>query len=193
MNKEIELKARVDKPEETRLELERLFGIGKVISKSDVYFRQPSEQMVRLRTEENGCCVTVKRKQLSGGTEINDELEFHVDDPEAFAVFMKISGAEKLYRKSKKGWSYESAEAEGNAVIELCEVSDLGWFLEIEIVIKNEEITEEIIEGAKKALYRLLAAAGIPERMIETRFYSEMIMEKKTRPVQRTGREKEVD
>ena len=67
-----------------------------------------------------------------------------------------------------------SAETEcGKATLELCKVEKLGDFIEIEIlsVTNNAETTEKI----QSELKRLLSRCGIPEKDIESRYYSEML------------------
>ena len=182
MNKEIELKARVNDPVEMRSMMDKLYGGGKDISKEDIYYLygnipgQSSEdrsQPVRLRTENDENVVTLKRKSVDDGIEMNDELEFGVDDQQAFLKFLQLTGASEWLVKTKRGWKY-SAEVNGfKAVIELCEVSTLGWFLEIEIVLSSPN--DEQAAAAKDTLYNILNKAGLSERDIESRYYSDML------------------
>ena len=146
MNKEIELKARVKDSAELKKRMERLYGVGEDISKDDIYYlygnipglnSEDRSQPVRLRTENDENVVTLKRKSVDAGIEMNDELEFSVDDQQAFLKFLQLTGASEWLVKTKRGWKF-SAEVNGfKAVIELCEVSTLGWFLEIEIVLNS--------------------------------------------------------
>ena len=110
------------------------------------------------------------------GIEVNDELEFMVDDGGNFLRFLKLTGAKEWVAKKKRGWKFVSTEADDDAVIELCEVSSLGWFLEIEIVI--DEPDKKKIGEAKLKIRNILRSVGISEDRIEPRYYSEMLIKK---------------
>ena len=194
MNKEIELKARVKQPEPLKKRLEALYGTAETILKDDIYYKYAringaeNEQPVRLRVENGRNIVTLKRKTVENGIETNDELEFGISDTTAFLEFLKLTGAVKWLEKNKRGWGVHAAVKGFNAVIELCEVSSLGWFIEIEIVL--EETEEERINQAAGLLLEILGQIGIPEDEIEPRYYSEMLLEKKDPPdsTNRTGK-----
>jgi len=182
MNKEIELKASVKEPGKLKNLLMDKYGEFILIDKNDIYYQYPSGQLARLRRENSSACVTVKRKTMAGGIEVNDELEFHVDNGENFLSFMQLTGAEEYLSKIKKGYRFTSNEG---AVIELCEVSSLGWFIEIEKVVpvpeKEEGTAYEInrIEEAKKLILGILDSLGIPESRLEHRYYSELLLGQK--------------
>lgn len=178
MNKEIELKARVNEPEKTKKLLESLYGEAENILKDDIYYIYRNigtehGQPVRLRSENNKNVVTLKQKSVANGVEINDELEFEVDNPENFLKYMQLTGAEQWLTKKKRGWKFDSDTDAGQAVIELCEVIGLGWFLEIEIVIESPE--QDQIEKAMNTIHKILEAAEISSDKIEPRYYSEML------------------
>ncbi len=182
MNKEIELKARVSEPEALRELLEKEYGGWDRINKDDIYYRYPQAQLVRLRRENDTNCITVKKKRVMNGIEVNDELEFNVDDGDGFLSFLQLTGAQEYLSKIKKGYRFTSGEG---AVIELCEVSSLGWFIEIEKVISipqefaGTESESRLIEDAKKVILGILSNLGIPESRLEHRYYSELLLGKK--------------
>lgn len=179
MNKEIELKAKVGDPEVFKELLEKKYGSCEPVKKDDIYYRYPQGQLVRLRRENNNNCITVKKKTVVNGIEVNDELEFNVDDGAGFLSFMKITGAQEYLNKIKKGCRFTSPEG---AVIELCEVSSLGWFVEIEKVISipddvsGKEAELSMIEDAKRVILGILSSIGIPESGLEHRYYSELLL-----------------
>ena len=179
MNKEIELKARVENPEAVKKHLSDSYGVCELIKKYDIYYQYPSGQLSRLRVEDGKNCVTLKRKKTENGIEINDELEFFVDDGEAFLEFLRMTGAVEYIRKIKTGYRYAAVAGDDAVTVELCEVSTLGWFIEIEKVIggSGAEITEDDIEYAQKLILKVLHETGIPEQDIEKRYYSEMLLE----------------
>ena len=182
MNKEIELKAHVENYKSVKKILSEKYGTPVEIHKDDIYYiyKQAGDsyrgQPVRLRVENGKNVVTLKQKSIKDGIELNNELEFGVDNGESFIKYMQLTGARKWVVKTKNGWKYKSSENGYEAVIELCEVSNLGWYLEIEIVIEspdNVQITE-----SKLKIKDILNSAGISEDQIESRYYSDMLLEK---------------
>ncbi len=181
MNKEIELKAHVDEPDLLKDRLSGIYGSPVLINKNDIYYLYDTDkqsgkgQPVRLRTENGVNTVTVKRKSVSNGIEINDELEFNVDNGENFIKFLQLTGAGKWVDKSKHGWKFTADVGAGKAVIELCEVSRLGWFIEIEIVVESPD--DKLIATAQEQILDILKIAGISREKIEQRYYSDMLLE----------------
>lgn len=183
MNKEIELKAWVDDPEVIKKWLTLQYGEAEEINKDDIYYlykcadTEETVQPVRLRVDNGKNVVTLKRKSQSEGIEINDELEFEVDKGENFLRFMQMTGAEAWVNKKKKGWKFWAQETGPAALIELCEVSSLGWFIEIEVVIDSPDKSQ--IKDAQRKIRNILESTGISENKIEQRYYSDMLLGKK--------------
>ncbi|MDC7225530.1 MAG: class IV adenylate cyclase [Spirochaetales bacterium] len=179
MNKEIELKAHVYEPEAVKMRLESLYGAAEAVSKDDIYYIYRTEidngrgQPVRLRSENGRNVVTLKQKSVEHGIEVNNELEFGVDIPENFIKYLQLTGADEWLTKKKRGWKFTSDYDRKAAVIELCEITGLGWFLEIEIVLQDPD--KQQIDGAEREILSILKKAGIPEDRIEPRYYSEML------------------
>ncbi len=184
MNKEIELKAHVDNHQKLLKILTEKYGQPQNISKNDIYYRYGLEerslpiQPVRLRDENGEYTVNLKRKSVENGIESNEELEFRLEEGEDFIAFMELTGAVRWYNKTKNGWKFtKSVElipgVFETAVIELCEVSSLGWFLEIEIVLKSPAQT--VFDSAKNKILEILKETGISENQIEPRLYSDML------------------
>ena len=118
-----------------------------------------------------------RRKASEGGIEINREREFEVSDPEAFSEFALRLGCEPFYEKRKRGLAFKAGRgaASGEATIEIIEVSGLGDFIEIEVLLEDED--PERVAVAQGEIRALLARSGVSEADIEPRFYSEMLME----------------
>jgi len=200
---EIELKAHVKDSEALRLLL-----LGKAqylwsFEKEDTYYFPTTnsdvfknsdipKSGVRLRsenktltdgTEKKIVYVTYKTKEVRDGIEINDEKEFEVCSNQygtitVFDEFLKMLGLKPGYSKLKKGWAFSN---EGINV-ELLEAEKLGWFLEIEIVVNDIDDQEKMditIGEAKKKLMGFLSELGIEKSAIESRYYSEMLNEKR--------------
>ena len=86
---------------------------------------------------------------------------------------MKLTGAIEWITKNKTGWKYTTTTKAGVAVIELCEVSSIGWFLEIEIVINDPD--DNLIAVAEQELHSILNSVGISRDCIEPRYYADLL------------------
>jgi len=149
---------------------------------------------LRVRQEKSGATgrtiVTIKRKETRAECEVNDEREFEVSDRAAFEELLELLGLEKRVYKHKQGWVWRYR----GITAELCEVSgfiykdqglggsekpadpeerNLGWFLELEILAKED--SRETVTAAREQLLALLEQAGIGKESIENRYYSEML------------------
>ena len=93
MTFEVELKARLKEPVEIEQRAAKLGEFKRETSQEDVYFRRrgdsnrlPAERY-RLRREGEQAVVTFKRPVEAGGLEVNQEVEFGVEDAHAFFQF----------------------------------------------------------------------------------------------------------
>jgi len=192
---EIELKTHVKNSEALRLLLQNKAQCLCSFEKEDTYYfsvvnSDIPKSGVRLRsenkifpdgTEKTTVYVTYKTKEVRDGIEINDEKEFEVYSSQnstikVFNEFLKMMGLKPGYSKRKRGWAFSREEI--NA--ELLEVEKLGWFLEMEIVVNDIDVSEEsnvIIEEKRKKLLGFLSELGIEKDAIESRYYSEMLKE----------------
>ncbi len=178
MKKEIEIKAHVSDPDKIRDRLKELYGDPEHIYKDDIYYKfKSSGKLVRLRDEGGITVITAKNKTLSGNTEVNDEIEFTVSDNEAFVRFLQLNEAESYIRKTKSGFKYLYGAGDKLITVELCEVTGLGWFIEIEKLVEINSADETSIEAARNDIYKVLSDSGIDETAIEKRFYTEMLLE----------------
>jgi len=184
---EIELKARVRDREAVESAVAAFASFAGEVDKRDAYWRAPEaaapeaaaaapRRDFRLRREAGTSVVTFKDKRVEDGIETNAEVEFGVDDPEAFEALALRLGCRRWYEKRKRGRRYEAASptaAGGKATIELVEVEGLGLFIEIEILVDDSDTRKA--DAARSELRGLLAAALVPEEDIEGRFYSELL------------------
>ncbi|HXV99143.1 MAG TPA: class IV adenylate cyclase, partial [Anaerolineae bacterium] len=133
---EVELKARLNQLEVTEARAAKLGVLKGETLKEDIYFRRRGDTAVvpadryRLRREQGRAIVTFKELVQAGGVEVNDEIEFGVDDAHAFFQFADRFGFEPFVVKRKKSRVYRVERAN----VELNEVEHLGNFLEIEIL-----------------------------------------------------------
>jgi predicted adenylyl cyclase CyaB len=199
---EVELKARVADKSSVEARVASFASFEGAVDKLDEYWHGPDWRIqrgkkgFRVRSESGAAdgrsVVTFKTKRSEGGIEINRESEFGVSDSEVFAEFALRLGCEPFYTKRKRGSRYHvdpcersaapglpsggGAEAcRGAATIELVEVDGLGDFIEIEILLPDENPADVAL--AQGEIRGLLARAGLGEDDIEPRFYSELLME----------------
>ncbi|WP_434239163.1 class IV adenylate cyclase [Borreliella burgdorferi] len=136
--------------------------------KTDIYYSN-QKKIIRIRklnTLEK--IVTFKKKILDNNhtVEINKEIEFKIDSINNFLTLIKELKFKKLYKKIKKSLIYQT----NNLNIEINEIKNLGFFLEIEKMINNQND----IDLAKKEIDNMINQFGLKEN-IETRPYSELL------------------
>jgi len=180
MTFEVELKARLADPAAIEAQAVQLGVFEKETYKEDVYFRRRDENSstpadrYRLRREGEQTIVTFKQKMLLDGIEVNEEVEFAVDDAHAFFQFTDRFGFDPFVVKRKKSRVYRI----GRAHVELNEVEYLGHFVEIEILCDEEDQ----VAVARIEVARLLNQLGLSTEDLEPRFYIDMLQE--VHPVQ---------
>jgi len=182
---EIELKAHVADPEETEKQIKTFATFRGETEKFDAYWVNPDcakgtatgkPVKVRIREEAGVIVVTYKKKELQGAIEVNDELEFTIDNRIAFETLITDFGFSPDSIKHKKTKSFDYVTSGNTRItIELSLVDPLGTFVEIEILKDNPD--SETIERARKILNETLKMCGISENAIEKRYYTEMIAE----------------
>ena len=176
MTFEVELKARLADPETVETQAARLGVFAKETFKEDVYFRRQGttglvpKERYRLRREAGRAIITFKNKvRPDDVTEVNEEVEFEVDNAHAFFQFADRFGFEPFVVKRKKSRVYRV----GRANVEFNKVEHLGYFIEIEILCDRED---EIMI-ARTEIARLLTQLGLGTEDLEPRYYIELIQE----------------
>jgi predicted adenylyl cyclase CyaB len=189
---EIELKARLDGPEPIPQRLALLGTYCRSYEKSDTYWRPPAgsgsgglpPSGVRVRRERGvdaegrgreAVLVTFKTKESTAGVEVNDEREFAVSDAAVFEELLGRLGLEPAIRKEKRGraWTIGDAESEAPILAELSDVTDLGWFIELEILADDDGAAT--VARCRERLLALLDRLGIGRDAIEERPYTRML------------------
>jgi adenylate cyclase, class 2 len=182
---EIEAKARIKKSERSRIE-EHLNRLGTPLGrfhKKDCYWapvtgEKESDRLVRMRflkpdKIDAPAVITRKEKSFHGTVEINREVEFSVDQASSFSQFLSSLGFYPWMEKEKIGSAWNLDEA----LVEICQVTGLGLFLEIEIVISDEARESEKVKAARK-IEAIFTSFGINKDAMEKRYYLEMLREK---------------
>ena len=204
---EVELKARLSEREAVQARVAAFSRYDGSVDKFDSYWHEPDWRRARgakgfrIRYEGGASVVTFKQKRVENGLEVNLEREFGVGDPDSFVEFCRRLGCESFYTKRKRGSRYvydppspagrdtagvpapRSGAPDGElsaayprpATIEIIEVEGLGDFIEIEILLEAEE--PAALAGAQAELRGLLERAGVSASAIESRFYSELLIE----------------
>ncbi|MEM5948077.1 class IV adenylate cyclase [Spirochaetia bacterium 38H-sp] len=178
MRMEVEQKARIEEPDSIKRVLDKKYGLGIEIDKEDQYYwivsgddynSLKNSKKVRLRRENQKWTCTSKEKTIENGTEKNKEIEFTVDDIISFKQFLDYLGFSFLCSKQKKGWKYVSDDM----CIELCNVGHLGWFLEVEIVTDEDNVS-----FAENKIISFMKDMGLSSS-IEERPYLELLCKDK--------------
>lgn len=187
---EIEIKARVADRIELEKKLNSFAQFSGSVSRDDSYWAntEVSKKKIRIRKETTGSgsnCTTqwlitykIKDNVLSPEgitTEVNQELETVIENPEPLLRYFKDTGYSEVLSKHKEvsDWKYE------DATLELCHVPPLGWFLEIEILAENN--SPATVDSAQKKLKELLYKCGLNDSDIEEKYYSQLLREYKSK------------
>ena len=196
---EIEMKAHVQDVVSLVSQLEQKAQFQRCCYKGDTYWKESQKQVaIRIREEktlfteagflqaekwpqgiwnfpsscEGQIFVTYKRKKLMDNSlEVNQEQEFQVDKREPLEIFLQDAGFSVSIKKEKlaAAWLWDGV------LLELCYLPELGNFLELEILCDSD--SPELVASAHEKLRKVLAACGIQEEAIESRYYSQLLQE----------------
>ncbi len=174
---EIEMKARVDDPEELEGRLHETAVYQSSFHKRDRYYRYPEcapvqGKSIRLRKEGDITYVTSKDKSVVDGMEENREIEFTVSDYDAVEILLSRLGCSPFLEKVKKGKRF----LKDDLILELCEVESLGWFIEIEKIIPENDPDQ--VRKARIEVEEMFISLGIGKEKTESRYYTDLLMGK---------------
>ncbi|GAB6089569.1 class IV adenylate cyclase [Spirochaeta dissipatitropha] len=171
---EIELKARIDRPEHLNMLLETKAEFLHSYRKEDLYFRIQDAPDIRIRVLNDGSgLLTRKTKEIIDGIETSIEDESKVDRPEFFFQLCRDLELEVHYSKVKTGKAYRYK----GMLLEFSEIQDLGWYLEIEWTGECSDDSE--VERQRTALQIAASDFGITPENYESRPYSELLLSRK--------------
>jgi len=196
---EIERKAWVTAPEALAQAVTDVFGPPGVTEKRDRYFLEPmwmtdaasrqarkapagdavsARRQCRLRQEGATYKATAKIRRFEGTTEVNEEIEFGVTEPEGFVDFVvRYLRFENEIDKHKRTRFWKISE---RLTVELSEVVGLGWFLEVEYLADDATATSE----AKTQLDGIFARFAPHLGAEEARPYTRLLKEARKDPQQ---------
>lgn len=132
----------------------------------DVYFKMPPGALLRVRRIQNKGILGLKLIRDEFNSEF-EEIECEVSDAEEAMAILKKLGFEELVMVEKLRKTYKY----GNITLELNRVRELGDFVDFEIISDRASDKNRLIE--------LIKALGYSEQDIDTRLYTELVMEKK--------------
>lgn len=187
--KEIELKVHVQNRQKLIQKLNQVATYKGTVSKEDIYYKKQktspssSDATIRLRTEtfsekqkSANFLLTYKQKEQKVSKdgisfEVNEEQECKMSSFKPLESFLKDLGFEIYVKKHKevKVWTLNEA------TLELCNVESLGDFLEIEILSSKSD--KKNLNESFKIIENLLELLEIPKDKIETRYYSQMLLD----------------
>ncbi|MGI6433226.1 MAG: CYTH domain-containing protein [Sphaerochaetaceae bacterium] len=139
----------------------------------DWYLCRNNDPSDTIRIRIQGTQTTVTRKEKKGfPIEINKEIEIIIKQGQQQTAldFFASLGYQLTIQKRKKGWQWK----EGDLIIEVVEVSSLGWFLEIELLVLPEKASK--IEG-QKTLDQMRKRLGVFHLPLESRYYIHLLQE----------------
>jgi predicted adenylyl cyclase CyaB len=171
---EIELKVSITKEEYAILKedfSDRMSDLG-YAEKKDMYLRKEgyTDDNLRLREAAGKWTLTYKERSTDEGIEVNKEIELEIVNGNDVYKFLEVMGFQKSFEKVKKVHRFEMNRIK----YELVEVPKLGTFLEIEVILENEEDLKKIAV-AKKKVKDALMSLNITSKTIEERSYKSML------------------
>lgn len=178
---EIEIKAHVSDKDSVKNAISKFAKYKCAVQKHDTYYKltvHENDVTARIRCENEKITLTYKQKEMRGtdsgtSTEVNSEYECQISCAAPLEKLFADCGFAISHTKEKHTESWTYATRAGDALIELCNVPPLGYFLEVEILANDDD--KATVEAAQKELYAILEKCGIDKSAIEMRYYSEML------------------
>jgi len=169
---EVEAKVHISKGDFLRLkkELDNIAGFKGEETKKDTYYGNDNTVHIRLRETEKSVVLAIKDKININGIESNSELEWGISDKKGFEDFLKKIGLKQFIKKLKTTRAYQFKGFN----IELNYVKNLGYFLEIERVVKSKSQ----IPKTKKELIDIFKRFGFKQSQFEKRYYVDLLQKK---------------
>lgn len=163
----VEIKARLSNPDHTASIAAQIADSGPVIIEQEDVFFNCSKCRFKLRTfsDKTGELIYYNRDNESQPSECNYSILKTSDPSLIHSILTKALGVLGIIRKSRTLYMY------GQTRIHLDDVSGLGKFLEIEVVLAPGQTTSEGIDIAHSLMQRL----GISESNLIDEAYIDML------------------
>lgn len=168
---EVEAKVAINKRDFNRLqkELKKTAKFKGKYIKKDEYFNDIKDAFIRIREENGKPIFGLKNKRLDRGIEANTEIEWHIKDKKKWSQLLNKLDINPFIRKTKNNETYQLDDF----MVELNFIPKLGYFLEIERIVKSKNQ----IAKAKKELIDMFKKLGYSHKDFEKKYYLEMLQE----------------
>jgi len=150
---------------ERRLHKEARY-LGKTVYE-DTYYAKPKTAYLRVRKRGGESFFEIKQRKTIGGIETNLEMEWRISDINKFQTILKRRGIKVTIKKQKKTHRFRY----NDFIIELNHVRLLGYYLEIEKMVKKEGE----LAPAKKELKMIFKKLGFESKDFEAKPYLELL------------------
>ncbi len=172
---EVESKVNVKNLSEARKNIKKIAKFVRIEKKVDDYYSLERghypKKSLRLRKKGNNVEVNFKRAiSYKKGVWAKEEVEFHVSDINNFFNLLQNFGFEKWLRKEKRTELYKTKDG---VSIELNNVKNLGWFIEIEILCDSNNVKD-----ARKRVKEIMKKLSVKKRTLEKKGYTKLLWKK---------------
>ncbi len=169
---EVEAKVALDKTHYLSLkkELKKIAQFQGKQVKQDEYFGEVVQDYLRTREDKTGSVITVKKQALNNGVENNIEINIPIKSPRKVRLLFNKFGIQSLIRKKKYSLLFKNKKL----TIELNKIESLGFFLEIEGVVRNKSDIKKV----QKEVDNLFIKLGFTPSDYITESYPSMIVKK---------------
>ena len=182
MGFEVELKFRVDHPDDLRQRLaERAALIEGPVDHEDIYFAHPSRDFAvtgeafRIRGEGDSNQITYKGSKRPGPAKTREEIEVEfaaglATRGELQTIFERL-GFAAVATVRKRRTSYHLTESGRDLIVTIDHADGLGTFAEVESLVA----TDDDLEAGQAAVVALAQTLGLTD--VEPRSYLRMVLE----------------
>ncbi|XP_074000542.1 adenylate cyclase CyaB-like [Numenius arquata] len=171
MRRNVEVKARLRAPAAARGAAERLQerGAGEVLVQADTFFRVPRGRLKLRRRRDGGGELIFYERPDAAGPKLSCFSITPTDDPDGLeAVLGQALGILGVVRKERLLYLV------GQTRVHLDSVEGLGDFLELEVVLTEEQT----VEDGERVARQLMKELGIEEQDLISGAYLDLLLAK---------------
>ncbi len=165
---EVELKFPVHDKQALMERLRQLGAtFGEAVQQLDCYYQHPcrdfaaTDEALRIRSSQGVAYVTYKGPRLDGGAKTRRELEYRLENEDAFKALLEILGFQPVAVVEKQRRTAVATLHDRNVEFALDEVASVGSFVEIETLATANELAAA--QNCVSAIAEQLGLAN-PER-----------------------------
>lgn len=173
---EIEVKAHVEDPKLIERSIIALGGVPIGIeNQADTYYNssvndfEKTDEALRIRAQDDRFFLTYKGPKMDKVSKTRKEHQVEIKDPDSMGEILSALGFFPVATLIKKRKNYRI----GDFFISLDDVRNLGYFIEIEITLKNSRNYEEKVES----IFKFIEKLGISRDSTIRKSYLEMLLE----------------